>query len=275
MIEQRRVILMKERKTSKGQITIIIILLLLLIANISYIAYDKFMLEKNTEKEEKPRKEEKQEDEDIIRPLSLAEQKILLEQIKGYNKNLAYAYPISHISKLSNQEILLFAYKNMENKNQKEFMQADIKKIIEYYFGKENNIVYETIYCDKNDGELYVYNDTTKIYTSSTHGHGGGGVYNATSYYIDGEVKNEAEYIIKVHLIYDRYCGDTCGPLLKYYRNKEDAKSGQNPIITREEEKELTKEDYEKVKSELETTIFHFQKDKNGNYGLISVEIEK
>jgi len=267
----------KERKTSKGQIAWIIILTLLLLGNISYILYDKLYLDskpENTKKKVQEVESKKEKKEDVTRSLSLAEQKMLLEQIEAYNTYLAEDYPISDISSFDNQKKLFFAYRNLEITNDREFMQGDLKKVITSYFGNKNNIHYEEINCPVGDGALYQYNDATRVYTKAEgHGHGGGGYYRNHNYYVDGTVTNEDYYEVKVHTIYGRYCADTCGPNLNFFGNAKDAKEGENSILTIEEEQELSNNDYEKVKEKLSLTTYTFQKDSSGNYGLVSVNI--
>lgn len=266
---------MKERKTSKAQIVTIVILTLLLIANTTYLFYDKIY-----QKEERKKPEEKKVVEEKVikkttRKLSVAEERLLLSQIDDYNAYLAGSYPIEDVEKLPNQEKLLFAYHMMEEKKQKEFMQSELKKWIDTYFGTDNNVVYESMNCFNKDGVLYTYNDSGRIYTlEGEHGHEGVYPYQSRSYLVEGSVENEEKYTVAVHTVYAPYCRGTCGPILNYYKNITDAKEEKNEIITREDEKELTENDYEKVKDKLEKTIFTFQKDSKGNYGLQSVKIE-
>lgn len=271
---------MKERKTSRGQIVMLIILSILLVLNSAYIIYDKYYLAKEKEKkaeekikEDKEDKKEKVDKEKTTRNLSLAEEKILLSQIDDYNTFLAQYYPIQDIKELDNQKKLLFAYALLDLKGHKDFMQGELKKIVDSYFGKDNNVIYEDIICDHNDGVLFKYDSTTRVFEQTgNHGHDHIESYRSNNYLITGNVLNEEEYTVEVKTIYENYCGGTCGPTLNYYKNAKDAKREENPVITRQEEKELTETDYEKVKNKLESTIYTFKKDSNGNYGLKSVK---
>lgn len=271
---------MKERTIRVGQVIWIVVLSLLLIGNVFYIAYDKFYLGRQEKKQREvvskkdTTLQKKAKEEQVIRPLSLAEEKLLLSQIEYYNMYLSTSYPIDDIKQLENEKKLLFAYAMLKDRHgQKEFMQGELKKQIDAYFGRDSQIVYEDILCDHKDGVLYRYNEATKVFQAEgVHGHEGMEAYASTSFFVSGTVLNEEEYEVVVQIIYHRYCGGTCGPLLTYYKNAEDARNGKDPIITREEEKELTENDYLKVKEKLDKIVFKFQKDRSGNYGLVSVK---
>lgn len=267
---------MNKRKMGKGQLVAIIVLILLLIANCSYIAYDKLYIEKGnySSHEKKKKQKEQKESKKITRKLSIAEQKILLDQIDSYNSYLSLSYPIEDITTFDNQKKLLFAYNNMDSKSQKEFMQGDLKKIAESYFGKNSNITYESIKCPYDEEELYRYDDATRVYTiAGTHGHGGAGRFQTYSYYLDGTVTDETKYVVEVHILYGKYCTETCGSSLEFYSNAMDAKENQNSILSIEEEEKLTDTDYNKIKEKLATTTFTFEKDTSGNFGLKSVQV--
>lgn len=268
---------MKERKTGKGQIFAIIILVLLLIANCSYIVYDKLYLKNKSHLINYESEEEKEENEEIevkSRSLSFAEKKILLEQIEAYNNVLSISYPIVDIKTFDNQQKLLFAYVNSGVSGQKEFMQGDLRKVIDAYFGKDSDTNYENINCFNNDGVFYVYDEARRTYTlEGMHGHDGLPSYSTTNYYLDGTVTNEKEYKVNVQIIYHRYCGGTCGPALNFYKSAHDARDKINTVLKLEEERELTENDYESIKEKLDITTFLFEKDSNGNFGLKSVRI--
>lgn len=271
---------MRERTIRTGQVIWIVILSLLLIGNIAYITYDKVYLGKQEEKQDdatekkKSLQKSKVKKEKITRSLSLAEEKMLLSQIEYYNMYLSTSYPIEDVKQLENGKKLLFAYAMLEDRRgQKEFMQGELKKQIDAYFGMDSQIVYEDILCDHGDGVLYQYNNATKVFQlEGVHGHEGMEYYASTSFFVNGTVFNDKEYEVVVQTIYHRYCGGTCGPLLNYYKSADDAKNEKNPVITREEERELTENDYEKVKDQLDKIVFKFYKDRSGNYGLVSVK---
>ena len=46
-----------------------------------------------------------------------------------------------------------------------------------------------------------------------------------------------------------------------------------NTVLKLEDEQELTENDYEKVKDQLDITTFTFEKDSKGNFGLKSVKV--
>ncbi len=266
---------MKEKKEGRGKIVVIVLLTLLLIGNCSYIAYDHFFASAKKEAKEEKKTTKKKEKEVEKRDLSLAEEKILLDQIKEYNLYLADLYPIQDIKKTENQTKLLFAYYHLEEKNKEEVMQGDIQKIVNSYFGEDNGVSYESIQCPIDGKDLYQYDQTTRIYTYvDDHQHSGSGFYNTHNYFIDGSVYNEEEFVINVHVIYEEYCKSECGPSSNYYKTAKDAFDLENAIIEKEEEEEFSDGDYEKVKSQLPTTTYTFIKDKDGNYGLRKVEIK-
>ncbi len=269
------VIVLRKRKITEGQKILIVLLTLLFIGNCSYIFYDKVFVVKK--KETKCIEEKQDEDVDkkverVKRSLSMAEEKMLLEQIDDYNTYLASFYPISDIKSLSNQQKLLFAYLHMEKQGQKEFMQSEIKKNLEYFFGRNHGVIYEDILCDHGDGVLYTYDKAARVYTfSNEHGHDGISLFQVYTFLIDGSVLDEKEYFVDVKSVYGPYCSGTCGPVLTYYKSAKDAEERKDALLTREREEGFTEHDYQKVENQLDTVRFSFQKDDRGNYGLTSV----
>ncbi len=267
---------MEEKKTGKGKIIAIIVLTLLLIINCSYIAYDKLYLPSKAHEtlDEDDIEDDVEKPEVKTRSLSLAEKKILMEQIQAYNNTLSLYYPITDITTFDNQKKLMFALVNSDVSKEKEFMQSKLKQIIDSYFGGNSKTNYESINCFNDDGVLYTYDEARRIYTfEGVHGHDGIASYNTTYYYLDGTVTNESIYSINIHIIYHRYCAGTCGPALNFYKTAKDAHDKMNTVLKLEDEQELTENDYEKVKDQLDITTFTFEKDSKGNFGLKSVKV--
>lgn len=212
----------------------------------------------------------------VERELSVAEQQTLLSQIKLYNSLLGSLYPIDNIKKVDNQTILQFAFKQVEIRNA-QFMESDLQKILDQYFGTSLSVSYEDIMCFADDGVLYQYNSSTRKYQfTGTHGHGGSGVLDNSTYLLSGKVQDDI-YTVKVASLYGNYCSDVCGPTDSYYQSAQGALQGKTPIYTlKEEEIGVIEADevYKKVADQLPVTIFTFQKDKDGNYGLQKVSSE-
>lgn len=265
----------KNKKTkSRGLIILCIILTILLIGSIGYIVYDKLVLDNkiSDNKKDKPKAEDK---EDVKRSLTDSEQSTLLEQVKVYNASFSDSYPITNIKDLSNQSKLYFAFSNLKLNSLSNFMESDLEKVINKYFGLASEIVYEDIICPIDNKVFFKYDSARRDYSFiNDHGHGGSGTYITTNYYVDGNVINEKEIIIDVNIIYSDYCSDTCGPTTGYYKNVNDALNSTNSLFSpTSDEYTFTNSDYQKIKDKLDITRFTFIKDKDGNYGLKSVTI--
>lgn len=214
--------------------------------------------------------------EDKIMPLSQDEKDLLLEQIGIYNKTLSKYYPLEGMNNIPNQEKLYFAMINSDVSFEW-FLKSDLDKTLVKYFGSDNGVIHENIICPVGDGVLYKYNDATSKYEfSGTHGHGGGGLYNFTNYYISGTKKGDI-YTVKVKVLYSNHCGDICGPATNYYKNASDSYNKVNSIydVSDSEIETLKAEDvYNNVSEQLPVTTYSFKKDTLGNYGLVSVLVD-
>lgn len=263
---------MKE-KNNKKLIVIIIILVVALLGSISYIVYDKLIIQEEVEKKKKVKPEKEQTESEEKRALTNEEEKQILSQIKDYTQILADSYPINNENPLENQDVLNFALVKIGTLGDN-IMESDIEKILQTYFGKNHPYTHEDIDCFAGDGLLYKYNSAKREYIfQNTHGHGGQGSYSAEVFFVDGTVEDN-KYTVTVHILYGDYCGGICGPTLSYYKTKEDSMNGENPILgPYEDPHTITSEEYDTIKSSLSTTTFTFEKDKDNNYGLKTVEL--
>ena len=164
--------MIKKEKSNKGVI-VIIILIITLFGISGYIIYDQVI------NKEESRKEKKELE---IKEVTKEEKNTLLEQIKVYTPYFADSYPITEKSTLDNQEVLYFASMQLENKFS-DFMESDLEKVLEKYFGDNHSYVHEDIQCFLGDGVLYRYDSAKREYFfQDIHGHGGAGIYPAEIY---------------------------------------------------------------------------------------------
>ena len=255
--------MIKKKKSNKGVI-VIIILIIALLGISGYIIYDKAINKEESGKEKK---------EPEIKEVT-EEKNTLLEQINVYTPYFADNYPITEKSTLDNQKVLYFASMQLENKFS-DFMESDLEKVLEKYFGDNHSYVHEDIQCFLGDGVLYRYDSAKREYFfQDIHGHGGAGIYPAEIYYLDGQKKDEV-YTVRVNILYGDYCYGTCGPVTGYYKSAIDSRNGENPVLGGSGNYyEITEKEYQSVKDNLPVTTFTFIRDKDGNYGLESVTVE-
>ena len=213
-------------------------------------------------------------DDDMEKELTMEEKELLLAQIKDYTTILADSYPIDGLGSLDNQQALLFALDQLGVTGQ-DFMESDLEKVLEKYFGDNHPYIHEDIQCFLGDGVLYRYDSAKREYFfQDIHGHGGAGIYPAEIYYLDGQKKDEV-YTVRVNILYGNYCYGTCGPVTGYYKSAVDSRNGENPVLGGlDDYYEITEEEYQSVKDNLPVTKFTFVKDQNENYGLESVTLE-
>ena len=261
----------KKEKNNKGLIVIIIFLVIALVGTSGYIVYDKVIKKEEPIKEKKDKPEEK---EPVVREITEAEKTTLLNQINDYTTYFADSYPLSEKSSFNNQDVLYFASMQLENRFS-DFMESDLEKVLEKYFGDNHSYVHEDIQCFLGDGVLYQYDSAKREYFfQDIHGHGGAGIYPAEIYYLDGQKKDEV-YTVRVNILYGDYCYGTCGPVTGYYKSAIDSRNGENPVLGGfGDYYEITEEEYQSVKDNLPITTFTFIRDKDGNYGLVSVAIK-
>lgn len=256
----------KKKKSNKGVIVIVIIILIIALLGITgHIIYDKVINKEEIRKEK---------NEPEIKEVTEEEKNTLLEQLNVYTPYFADNYPITEKSTLDNQDVLYFASMQLENKFS-DFMESDLEKVLEKYFGDNHSYVHEDIQCFLGDGVLYQYDSAKKEYFfQDIHGHGGAGIYPAEIYYLDGQKKDEV-YTVRVNILYGDYCYGTCGPVTGYYKSAIDSRNGENPVLGGfGDYYEITEKEYQSVKTDLPVTTFTFIRDKDGNYGLESVTIE-
>lgn len=266
-----RSIKMKEK--NKGLIITIIILAIFLFATTGYIIYDKVITKEEVEEKENNEQEEVVEEDHPARELTEEEQSILTEQIKEYSTYLAMDYPVADIRAISNQSALQFALYEL-NVSGNDFMESDLEKQLKKYFGNNHPFIHEDIECYLDHEPLYTYDSATREYTfQDIHGHGGSGYYRPTVFFVDGTAKDNT-YTVEVNIIYADYCSGLCGPMMTYYKTSGDSINSTNEILSFDEEHQVTEEEYQMVKDTLDITTFTFEKDKENNYGLKTVDID-
>lgn len=269
----------QEKTNNKKYIIIITILSILLLTTIGYITYDKIIFKEKPKVEEKQEKNENEEKQDKIITLEETEVSNLLEQINIYNKYIGELYPIEDTTKVSNSEILSFAYLNIPNLSLNEgFMQTEIEKVVAKYFGSDFSITHDNIMCFAENEIIFKYNTATRKYDYyGEHGHGGPTVNGSYTYFIDGTY-NEAKkvYTINTKVLYREAVGDTIGPDTAYYANAQDGLNHTNELYKLEDSEigNITADKvYQKIQDNLKTTTYEFKVDEEGNYGLTRVII--
>ena len=254
--------MIKKEKSNKGVI-VIIILIITLFGISGYIIYDQVI------NKEESRKEKKELE---IKEVTKEEKNTLLEQIKVYTPYFADSYPITEKSTLDNQEVLYFASMQLENKFS-DFMESDLEKVLEKYFGKDHPYVHEDIDCFAGDGVLYKYDSAKRTYEyEDMHAHGGKTIYRSTVFFVEGKSEDDTTYKIQTQILYTTSAGDTVGPRDRYYTS---ANQEYDDYILGPygEDHEVTEEEYQSIKNKIPITTFTFEKDEDNNYGLKSVTI--
>ena len=254
--------MIKKKKSNKGVI-VIIILIIALLGISGYIIYDKAI------NKEEPGKEKKEPE---IKEVTEEEKNTLLEQINVYTPYFADSYPITEKSTLDNQEVLYFASMQLENKFS-DFMESDLEKVLEKYFGKDHPYVHEDIDCFAGDGVLYKYDSAKRTYEyEDMHAHGGKTIYRSTVFFVEGKSEDDTTYKIQTQILYTTSAGDTVGPRDRYYTS---ANQEYDDYILGPygEDHEVTEEEYQSIKNKIPITTFTFEKDEDNNYGLKSVTI--
>ena len=252
----------KKKKSNKGLI-VIIILIIALLGITGYIIYDKVINKEEIRKEK---------NEPEIKEVTEEEKNTLLEQINVYTPYFADNYPIPEKSTLDNQEVLYFASMQLENKFS-DFMESDLEKVLEKYFGKDHPYVHEDIDCFAGDGVLYKYDSAKRTYEyEDMHAHGGKTIYRSTVFFVEGKSEDDTTYKIQTQILYTTSAGDTVGPRDRYYTS---ANQEYDDYILGPygEDHEVTEEEYQSIKNKIPITTFTFEKDEDNNYGLKSVTI--
>ena len=225
------------------------------------------------------KQEEKQEKKDVVRDLMPIEKKILLEQISYYNVNFSKYYGTKDLN-ISDQELLRFAYWQVDDECDNEITADAVLKKIKQYFYIDYDFKHQDIKCIiKSDLNLVNYNEDEQIYSYNYDhpGHGSAFMNGSYTYYVEGNVKNEQEVVVKAKVLYGSRCGDICGPN-SYYGSYNDSVNANNPIISANwengEDAVVNDEVFKTVSDKVGVTIFTFIKDDAGNYGLKSVTFE-
>lgn len=262
---------MSEKNKNKGLIVVIIILIIALLGTSSYIVYEKVLVPKSQEKLEKPKKESEKTPE--ARVIKNQEKETLLAQITAYSTYFADNYPLTQ--PLPNQKALYFALMELNTKTN-DFMESDLEKILEKYFGKDHPYYHEDIKCPIDNEALYIYNSAKRNYTyQDIHWHGGSTIFRPTVFFVDGKVLDEKTYEVKTNILYAPNAGDTTGPRDRYYSKVMFEDTTVNMVLgPYDSDHEITNEEYQSIKNNLPMTIFTFKKDDFGNYGLKSVTLE-
>ena len=263
----------EKEKKNKGLIIIIIFLIIALLGTTGYIIYDK-VVKKEPQQEEKKQTKKEEEEESPQRKLTEEEKTTLLSQIETYTNTLAGEYTFDEELPLENQQALLFALIQLESTGQ-DYMESDLEKVLQQYFGENHPYQHENIECFLGDGTLYIYDSAKREYRfQDYHAHGGQGIYPNEVYYIDGNT-DEQTYTINVNILYGDYCNSTCGPTTSYYTTANDSRNGINPILGPYENLHtITQEEYNSIQETLPITTFTFEKDDIENYGLKRVTIK-
>ena len=259
---------MIKKKKSNKRVIVIIILIIALLGISGYIIYDKTINKEEPGKEKKEPKIKEPE----IKEVTEEEKNTLLEQINVYTPYFADNYPITEKSTLDNQEVLYFASMQLENKFS-DFMESDLEKVLEKYFGKDHPYVHEDIDCFAGDGVLYKYDSAKRTYEyEDMHAHGGKTIYRSTVFFVEGKSEDDTTYKIQTQILYTTSAGDTVGPRDRYYTS---ANQEYDDYILGPygEDHEVTEEEYQSIKNKIPITTFTFEKDEDNNYGLKSVTI--
>lgn len=264
---------MEKKKKSKKLIITIIVMALIIFGLGSYITYDKVFTNKQKPKMKQSRKIKKIN----LESIQDNELEVLMKQIDAYNTHLSNSYPITEVTRIDNQAILNFGYKNIEDITNG-FTKQQLADVIKKYFGNEFKYTDEDINCHINDGILYKYeNDSYTL--SGTHGHDGPGYEQGKTFYLTGSHNKETgEYELKTKILYGPRINGIGGPITSFYKNPSnkglvyevDVNDLDNWINNFTDEK--YDEIYKEVKDKLPITVFTFKKDSEGNYGLIKVE---
>lgn len=200
----------------------------------------------------------------------------LLTKINVYDINFNRDYPIDNFNQyannLSNNDKLYFLYSNIGDGFSNGFRKDNLNSVVSRYFNDDFNYIDGDVYC-RLDHILYRYNDQNGKYTVATDhpGHGGSGYYQNLTYFINGYIEN-GEYIINTKILYGDYCGEICGPILKFYDN-----SNRDNLVY--EDKDFGEglsydEIYKLVEDKLPITTYKFVRNNSYELVLSSVTVQ-
>lgn len=199
--------------------------------------------------------------------------------IEYFNNHYGNKYPLE-TSNFSNKDILwtsfsmgtmkkVFAYRDS-------FSKDTMKEMAQYVYGADVSYTDEDIPCPAGDGVLYRFSNNQYSFANDVlHGHGGTGAFRSKFYFVKGsrdDGNNTME--IQVKVLYGDYCGDTCGPMMNFYKEANLNSSNSLYSTNGEYDSEDFDTAYQKFKDQLPTTTFTFEKDSVGGYGLKKITVE-
>ena len=214
----------------------------------------------------------KSDDKSSTRQLTEAEKATITSSIVNtYNKYFASYYPLLNTNNITNQDLLMFAFYNAENKSS--FTKKQVEDLIHKYFGKDRTVTHENIICPTENQPLYIYDASTETYTQNANhpGHGGGSTGIITDnkiYYLDGTITSNI-VTINAKVVYGYVLGDTNGPRNAYFKSFLDAKAASNPVIgdiNSDNDITVSDTDIKNIADSLPTTTYTFEHDATGNY---------
>ena len=171
------------KKSHKGLIVLVILLILVILGLVGYICYDKGLI---FQKQEDVSSDVEKEDTKKVSSSELEEIRGIVQELSN---NFAKYYPLSDLSKIDNQELLLFAIRKIGLNE--EIKKDEIESEIEKYFGDSIKVKHEDIDCpsksDSHDEELYFYEDGVYKMNENHGGHGGPGFISAAPFYVSSE----------------------------------------------------------------------------------------
>lgn len=261
-----------EKDGKIGLIIIIVVLVLAVLGLGGYIVYDNYFKEEKVEEV----KEEKEEIE--VRELSASEVEEYIERVEVYNKFLYQYFLVDSEDEITNDVALFFAYRVLLM-DQKDITVENVSNVLVDYFGEDHEFTLDDIEClVANDGVIYKYDSENNIYVEDEHGGHGGGVI-VTSYvnYLSSKVDGDKVTLVTKNL-YERPCGDTCGPANAYYGDVNDMFNKENHVAgdpNKDEELVYSDELFNSIKDKLPNVTYNFIVEESGNFYLESVSIDK
>ena len=262
-------------KNKKILFVIILLSILLIIGGLGYFCYDKFI---NKEDEVVLNDEEESSDKYLTdnRELTDSEITTLLGMIDRINHGFSNYYPIDDMSKISNNDLFLFALSGVRKVGDMTFNSIEMTNYINDYFDDNIKLVHKDYNCLVENKVLYKYNSSNNSYSFVSEGHGHGGSQKAYVPEIDVKMIDshfsDNTYVISAKVLYSNTCSDTCGPISSYYRSFGDSLEGKDEIVNLTSDV-VTEAEKEVYREKLPITTYKFKKKDAGSFALISVEI--
>ena len=261
----------KVNKVNKGLIVINIILLLALLGTSFYIVYDKVL-----RKDEVITTKSNNTDQVVDSKVEIPEVELntIISQITDVSTYLADCYPFFATEPLDNQKALYFGLSMLDVMGD-DFMESDLEKVWDEYFGVDHPYIHQDIMCEMDGEVLYSYDSARREYFyQDIHGHGGSARFQPYVYFVDGEVVQEKEYLVDVNILYASNNYGTSGPRTAYYTEVEEQDENTMILGPYDGDHDITEEEYVSVQEELPVLRFRFLKDDDGNYGLVEVKLQ-